>query len=386
MADKQNSKQVYKQIFGIIAYILTAVLLILIFMCNREIVFMQDDLWYSTNLVTEEKISGVRDIVQSQIWHYFNWGGRTVAHTLLQFLLWGGGTFCNILNTVAFVLLAVFIGKSGRKMNIWPVLLSGALLVVVNPQLIDTLFWQSGTANYLYMTLLTFPFVWLYLNTLQEKEGKEINPVTGIFASLGTLLWGILSGWTNENFGPTIFLITVFCIVYAKRKKKKIPAWMITGSIGTAIGSAVMILAPGNSVRNEQIHTLGSWKLDLCKRVVDYFRAAFEYLLPIVLITVFVYVMYRLVMKKLPDLPTLVVLLAGIVAFLALAASPHVPERSTFGVMAFFIWANVSMLSQIFDETKKEKYRYLITILISMIAIHRLFFMFALSVGWYRYE
>ena len=161
---------------------------------------------------------------------------------------------------------------------------------------------------------------------------------------------------------------------------------MIPGCISTAIGSAAMILAPGNFVRNDQINTLGSWKLDLVKRVVDYVRAAFEYLLPVLLITLLVYVMYRLVMKKLPDLPTLILLFAGIVAFLALAVSPHVPERSTFGVMSFFIWAVVRMLSGIFEETGKERFRVLITFTFTAIAIHKLFFLFAFYIGWYRYQ
>ena len=386
MADEQISKQNNKQIFGVIASILTAVLLLFIFLCNREIVFMQDDLWYATNLVSGEKITGVRDIVQSQIWHYINWGGRTVAHTLLQFLLWGGGTFCNILNTLAFAGLAVFLGKNDRKWDIRMILLSASLLVFCNPQLVDTLFWQSGCANYLYMTLMSFPFVWLYLRTLQETEEKNVNIGAGIPAAIGMFFWGLLVGWTNENFGPTICLITIATLILRIRRKKKIYAWMIPGCISTAIGSAAMILAPGNFVRNDQINTLGSWKLDLVKRVVDYVRAAFEYLLPVLLITLLVYVMYRLVMKKLPDLPTLILLFAGIVAFLALAVSPHVPERSTFGVMSFFIWAVVRMLSGIFEETGKERFRVLITFTFTAIAIHKLFFLFAFYIGWYRYQ
>ncbi|MCR4814749.1 MAG: DUF6056 family protein [Lachnospiraceae bacterium] len=386
MDELQTSKQNTGRIFSGIAYFLIAAILLLVFLCNREIIFMQDDLWYATNLTTEEPIAGIKDIVQSQIWHYFNWGGRTVAHTLLQFLLWGGGTLCNILNTLAFASLALFLGLNDKKKNVWTVLLASALLVVSNPQLIDTFFWQSGTANYLYMTLMSFPFVWMYLSTLKKKEEKTFPPAVGILTAFGVFAWGLLCGWTNENFGPTIFLITVAVVVIRIRRKKKIHAWMISGCISTALGSAFMILAPGNFVRNGEIHTLGSWKLDLCKRVVDYVRAAFEYLLPIVLVTLFVYVMYRAVLKKLPDLPTGILLLAGIVAFLALALSPHVPERAAFGVMAFLVWGVIRMLSEIFEEVKKERFRYLIAFVLAAIAIHKLFFLYAFYIGWYRYQ
>ena len=383
MTKLQENKKNNKPVFEIIAYILLALLLLLIYLCNREIIFIQDDLWYWTNLITGARISSVKDIVQSQIWHYFNWGGRTVAHSLLQFLLWGGGTFSNIANTLTFAILAVLMGKSGRKWNPWMVLLAGSMTVVYNPNIQDSMFWQSGCANYLYMTLLDLAFVWMYLKDIDLKDDKDSIPVN-ILKTIGVFLFGLLAGWTNENMGPTVFLLSLAVIITRSRRKSGVKPWMIAGSISSALGSAFMILAPGNFVRKDTILSLGSWKLDLCKRVFDYFRSIFEFFLITLLITAFIYVMYRLVLKRFPDLQTNLILLSGIVAILALAASPHVPERAIFGAMCFMIWGSSRMLTEIFGETKNEHYRIMITVLISCSSLYKLFFFWAQRVGWYR--
>ena len=367
-------------------YAIMLVFVTFLYLCNHLIIFMQDDLWYWTNLVTGEKISGVGDIVQSQVWHYQNWGGRTVAHTLLQFLLWGGGRLCNVLNTVAFDALALFLAKAGRKWNAKSILLGAAMMIAFNPNMLETLFWQSGTANYLYMTLLSFPLVWFYVRSLLVKEQQKQSAGMSVLSVIGMLVWGLLAGWTNENMGPTYFLLSVIVIVLCIREKKKIRAWMVAGSLSLAAGSALMILAPGNRVRETEIVSLGSWKLDLCKRVFDYFKGAFVYLLPVLIFAILSYVLYRMVLNRRPDKATLLILLGGIVSFLGLALSPHVPDRSLFGSMCFFIWGSVRMTAEVFEESKKERYHFLITLFIAFAALYKLFLFWAQGVGWYKYS
>ncbi|MBR3040690.1 MAG: hypothetical protein IKI20_08585 [Lachnospiraceae bacterium] len=382
--DHNKSNKIFKPV----VFLLMACFIFILYLCNRIVIFMQDDLWYWTNLVTNERIQGVGDIVQSQVWHYNNWGGRTVAHTLLQFLLFGGGTLCNICNTVVFCMLSVFIAKAGKKWDATMILLAGSMLVAFNPNILETMLWQSGTANYLYMTMLSFPLVWIYIKQLSgnKDEEKTESKGLGILKALGVFLWGLLAGWTNENMGPTYFLIAVATVIlYSRKLKKKIPVWMITGCISLLMGSAFMILAPGNNVRESEIQSLGSWKLDLCKRVLDYFKGSFEYLLPTIVVAIFVFILYRLVMKKKPDYATYMLLAGGIVSYLALALSPHVPDRAMFGSMSFLIWGSIRMLTEVFEETKKEHYKFFLTLFVTATALYRLFFFWAQGVGWYRW-
>ena len=69
---------------------------IIVWRVNYEIDFMMDDEWYSTLLYADTPIRNLGDIVHAQIWHYFNWAGRSMAHALLQMIL----LFCGTGNAV----------------------------------------------------------------------------------------------------------------------------------------------------------------------------------------------------------------------------------------------------------------------------------------------
>ena len=66
---------------------------------------MMDDEWYSTVLYADTPIRNLSDIIRAQIWHYFNWGGRSMAHALLQLILLAGEHWADILNTGMTLLL-----------------------------------------------------------------------------------------------------------------------------------------------------------------------------------------------------------------------------------------------------------------------------------------
>ena len=158
---------------------------------------------------------------------------------------------------------------------------------------------------------------------------------------------------------------------------------MITGAIGSIIGSAMMILAPGNRIREKEVIDYGSWKLNLCHRVVDYLKPSYEWLLPIILITVFSFTLYVLVLKKKPDIVTILIIASGIVSYSALVLCPHIPERCMFGILCFLSWGCIRMLSKVFDETNAHKFRVFITLLCTYVALMKLFYLYAIMAGWY---
>ena len=90
---------------------------ILEFRLHQKYEFVRDDLWYATNLVTGEPLRNITDIFESQWWHYFNWGGRSITHSLLQLILMCGDMFANILNMAATFTLSFLICKVAGKTN-----------------------------------------------------------------------------------------------------------------------------------------------------------------------------------------------------------------------------------------------------------------------------
>ena len=88
---------------------IAAILLVLLFLVHQQTQFMMDDEWYATNLVTGEKLQSFSDILESQKWHYDNWGGRSVTHGILQMTLMSGEFWANIFNMTATLLLVFMI-------------------------------------------------------------------------------------------------------------------------------------------------------------------------------------------------------------------------------------------------------------------------------------
>ena len=72
---KEKSRKIMWITTGILILISAAVM----YVTHRAVPFMMDDLWYSTMLSDETPITSFADIITSQIWHYNNWGGRSMT-------------------------------------------------------------------------------------------------------------------------------------------------------------------------------------------------------------------------------------------------------------------------------------------------------------------
>lgn len=87
--------------------ILLGVSVLVMYITHRHVPFMMDDLWYSTVLSDETvPIASLGDIVRSQIWHWQNWGGRSITHGILQLTLLAGEHLADLLNVGVTLLLA----------------------------------------------------------------------------------------------------------------------------------------------------------------------------------------------------------------------------------------------------------------------------------------
>ena len=70
----------------------------------------------------------------------------------------------------------------------------------------------------------------------------------------GIVIWilplGLIAGWSNENMGPAVWLLSLLVILLRHREHKKAPVWMYLGNISCLAGTILMITAPGNFVRS----------------------------------------------------------------------------------------------------------------------------------------
>ena len=375
-------KNVWKTIEPFLPIPLIAVFLWVYYLCNVKLgVYAQDDILYSTNLLTGNPLASPMDIVEGQIWHYFNWGGRTVAHTILQFLFLTGDRFIDFFNPFACLGFAavgnLFVKK--EKRSLWTLLAILSGIFALNTIWYETQLWQTGIANYLYLALIYMPTIYCYIREAEKgeenKDEKETQNVAGNGAGNKTggeeiagenkvisalkiplfVILGLLSGWSNENIGPAIFLGMVACIVILHIKKRKVPLWMYAGAVATLAGSVIMILAPGNYARAEEAAT----QVDISgiraviARIYTEFLALFVYashILPVALASV---VFYKGYCREKWQIGDGILALLAILALGAMILTPHFPHRAIFGTLAFLLCFSIRLLSGVRERIPK---------------------------------
>ncbi|MCM1065022.1 MAG: DUF6056 family protein [Eubacterium sp.] len=363
--------------------ILIFVSILVTYLTHRAIPFMMDDLWYSTMLSDATPIASFSDIVKSQIWHYNNWGGRSMTHGILQITLLMGERAADILNVVMMMLLSVMACMMARYKNLPAFWAAMAMLLGLNANWKMSMFWQAGAANYLYITVFILLFMWCYLRELPE-DGEAPKRLWGI--SLWIVPLGILAGWSNENMGPVAWLLSLAVMALAVREKRKLSAWMILGSLGCLAGSVMVIAAPGNFVRSVQAPDREYGFLWRCfLRGYAESTAAVEYLFPALLVTGVMVILCKGVLKQSLGQRNVLLLLGALLSWGAMILSPHYPDRATFGTMVLLICVILSLAGKVLAVRKDLAWMlWGLTALIWLRGMYHCGEFLAITWGWIR--
>lgn len=327
---------------------------LILFVTHRLVPFMLDDLWYSTVLYDETPIKSFSDIIAAQVWHYNNWGGRSITHGLLQIILMCGENIADILNVLTTFILAWMICVLSDNKTGFAFFAAIGMLHGLNANWKMSMFWQSGAANYLYITVFILLYLFCYLRELSEENTdlKEMGK-----SLPGIVLWiiplGLIAGWSNENMGPAVWLISTVVIVLKYREKEKLPIWMLLGNLACLIGSVLVIIAPGNFVRSAEVPEQQYGMLWRCfLRGYAESKAFLEFLFPTILLLFFVLILYKVVLKEKIGKKNSLLLLGAMLSWLAMALSPHYPDRATFGTMVLLICVILSLIRKIIQCRK----------------------------------
>lgn len=229
--------------------LLLACIFVLLLLFNNKTFMVADDYIYSFIFTTKESISSFADVIHSQLLHYNLWGGRLVAHTLLQTILRFDPFVIDILNSLMFVcfLLLVSFHIKGRIEFPKLGLLAGIFFAVwiFTPVFAEVALWVTGAVNYLWGTSIILLFLLPYRIYRGTKDLKTLTPLM--------FLLGIIAGCMNENTSLAMIAMTVLFVAFYKAEYKKMPIWAIAGLLGTLIGYLIMVVAPGNYARAEGV-------------------------------------------------------------------------------------------------------------------------------------
>ena len=365
---KEKSRKIMWITTGILILISAAVM----YVTHRAVPFMMDDLWYSTMLSDETPITSFADIITSQIWHYNNWGGRSMTHGILQITLLLGEHAADILNVVMTLLLSFVICVMARNRTLPAFWAAMAMLLGLNANFKMSMFWQAGAANYLYITVFILIFAWCYLRELPESgvlvpgkrtpepERKPLGKDEAVPAPKhlwGITLWiiplGILAGWSNENMGPAVWLLSLAVILLSVKEKRRLFPWMVLGNISCLAGSILVVAAPGNFVRSGQVDSNDYGFLWKCFLRGYAESAAIEvHLFPTLLVLGFMALICKGILRQPLGRRNVLLLLSALLSWGAMSLSPHYPDRATFGTMALLICVIISLAKKIVSMRK----------------------------------
>lgn len=365
---KEKSRKIMWITTGILILISAAVM----YVTHRAVPFMMDDLWYSTMLSDETPITSFADIITSQIWHYNNWGGRSMTHGILQITLLLGEHAADILNVVMTLLLSFVICVMARNRTLPAFWAAMAMLLGLNANFKMSMFWQAGAANYLYITVFILIFAWCYLRELPESgvlvpgkrtpepERKPLGKDEAVPAPKhlwGITLWiiplGILAGWSNENMGPAVWLLSLAVILLSVKEKRRLFPWMVLGNISCLAGSILVVAAPGNFVRSGQVDSNDYGFLWKCFLRGYAESAAIEvHLFPTLLVLGFMALICKGILRQPLGRRNVLLLLSALLSWGAMILSPHYPDRATFGTMALLICVIISLAKKIVSVRK----------------------------------
>lgn len=295
---------------------------------------------------TSSPIGSLTDVVQSQINHYFAWGGRNIVHGIAQIFLSFDKSLFNIINTLAYLALTLLIYvhatyNGGKSIKISYFIYIHILIWYFLPDYAESQLWLTGSSNYLWGSLIQLAFL-LPFRIRFERE-PQLNNKKFIMSIL-IFPAGIIAAWTNENTGAALVLMLIMYIIYHKVKKQMLPAWVYTGAIGSVIGLVIMVIAPGNYVRATYFNNSEFFLFRWVKNFVVYSVQGIKYLSIILLLIGICYILNKYVLGRKLPLKIIAKLIfysfGGLISIYSMVISPgDFPDRSWSGIIYYMIIA-----------------------------------------------
>ena len=340
---------------------------------------LSDDLNYKTAV---REASGIGDLFLQEYVQYRNWTGRSVAHLLLRFFLYGGSkTVFNLAASAVFTLLIFLLYRfsldridlhededlsSEKEIGERPLLFLFLLLLVwmFGESFAQTILWETGAFNYLFTTTIILGNLALFDHFLMREEKRNWTSCASGF------LCGLLSGWCSENTSGGMMFLMALWVIERGRQRKENPFVLLRRKpelsadvLGSLTGFCLMIFAPGNAVRS-------SYKMEAHTGLLRFFARFLkitndlktDYLWPLLLFTALL--SFLLVLRA--DGKRMRACFFWFLTFLATAyallMAPEPQKRALFGAGIFLFVAigkAVELLKQTCEEREEEVFSLL---------------------------
>ena len=303
--------------------------------------YRTDDFDYMQCWMSDVPLSSISDIVYYQIQHYLHWGGRTVAHTILQIGFLIGKPWSSLATALTYFVIAyliVYIAADKRNSVFFALAL--AAMYYLNPAFEDTVLWNTGSANYLWTSMIILIAILPFVRFLKGKSIQWFDYICVPFS--------FLAGWCNENISTTMLLV-MFYILFINRKRIRQNRHLLIAFILAAAGCAFLILAPGNYAR---AGVFPSGLLAIAYKGHGQVNAWFNWLFPAIILAIIL--LYLQKKKSIEiDITQKVFAAWAVLSILVMIASPSYPDRATFGTLVILLVPIIKSIDTFYQNDSK---------------------------------
>ncbi len=159
---------------------------------------------------------------------------------------------CNSIMALYYMYLVQLYAFKGEKRNInsriCSLVLTGSMIILLQPALGEIFFWRTGSTNYMWGLCLLLTFAFPLRCYVWGRGGEDLIGQSFIKIWLLTIL-GFFAGFTNENTVITFWVLYVGVIAWNKLHRKKIPIWIVSSFISFSSGFFYMLNARSTAIR-----------------------------------------------------------------------------------------------------------------------------------------
>ena len=383
------NKNIGKELKYAITLIFVFIFIFMLYL-NFKTTFVADD--FNNMFFHNQRITSINQIIQSQIYRYYNTNGRVFAHFMGGVLLMNQKFLINILNSGCFCIFMYLIysfiyldngyilpsrRKRGKailggylKNNIYKM---GILLFIFfslwnyTPFFGQDFLWVIGSANYMWTTVFV-----LYAVLIARKIALYNVEIRSNLAFALYIFIFFLAGSTNENTVPGFIVIIMYYMYIMYKDKSDNLILMVLLFISSITGYVLMITSPGNFVRTKAFKESAKGAMKYLLRVEHMNDMFVKYFIVVFIVALLLGILAR-VLDMSKKIESSVFIFAGITSYYSMIMSPTFPERAMLITLVYFIIGCIINLSIIISKNWK------IFIIIFAIMLGFLTYMFSLK-------
>lgn len=241
---KEKLLKINKNKFVILLSLLFIAISWFIFTHITNVNYGDDYVYMHFSYDSSKRIKSLYDVLKSQYWQYFNWGGRSIINATAQIFYMFDKVVFDVFNSLIFTgtVYIIYSFRKNKENNFLLLMFIFLSFWFFCGDLFRIFIWEVACFNYGWPIFFSLLFIKIYFSDNYYIKNN-------IVFSILFFIFSFLVGWGHEAISPVVFVSVVLYLLYKVKNKISIYKLELLGFIGHTIGLSFLLFAPGNFVR-----------------------------------------------------------------------------------------------------------------------------------------